>query len=110
MNDPNDSSTLHPCYLGVMFPEFVGPIHSNGFNGTKMMAQGSDAKEKLMGLRTYSYTRYCPKENLYWMKLPKTPDDFAVVPVCAEADLPQELWVSNRTFEERLEAMNKGEY
>jgi len=44
------------------------------------------------------------------MKLPKSPDGFAVVPVLAEEDLPPELWVSNRTFEKRLEAMNKGEY
>ncbi len=110
MKDPNATSSLHPCYFGVVFPEFVRPIHSNGFSGTKMMAQGSGTKEKLMGLPTYSYTRYCPRENLFWMKLPKSPDGFAVVPVLAEEDLPPELWVSNRTFEKRLEAMNKGEY
>lgn len=110
MNDSNDTSSLHPCYLGVVFPEFVRPVHSNGFNGTKMMAQGTGINKKLMGLPTYSYTRYCPRENLYWMKLSKSSDDFAVVPVRAEADLPKDLWVSNSLFERRLEAMNKGEY
>ena len=103
-------SDVHHCYLGVIFPDFVRPINSSGFNGTKMMAQGSGTKERLLELPTYSYTRYCPRENLYWMKLAKSPDDFAVVPVRAEADLPQELWVSNMLFEKRLEAMNKGEY
>lgn len=110
MNDGNVRSLLHPCYRGVVFPDFVRPIHRNGFGGTKMMAQGSGTKKKLMGLPTYSYTRYCPKENLYWMKLPSALEGFAVVPVFAKGDLPEEFWVSNEVFDKRLEAMNKGEY
>lgn len=102
-------SDLHHCYLGVVFPDFAGPVNSAGFNGTKMMAQGSGTKQRLLDFPTYSHTRYSPRENLYWMKLPKSPEDFAVVPIVATGDLPPELWVSNETYERRLEAMNKGE-
>lgn len=102
-------SDLHHCYLDVVFPDFARPIYSAGFNGTKMMAQGSGTKEKLLELPTYSYTRFSPMENLYWMKLPKSPEGFAVVPVSVTGELPPEFWVSNKTFEHKLEAMNKGE-
>ena len=102
-------SDLHHCYLGVIFPDFARPINSAGFNGTKKMAQGSGTKDRLLELPTYSYTRFSPRENLYWMKLPKSPEGFAVVPISATGELPPELWVSNQTFEHKLEAMNKGE-
>ena len=102
-------SNLHHCYLGVVFPDFARPVNSAVFNGTKMMTQGSGTKQRLLALPAYSHTRYSPSENLYWMKLPKSPEGFAVVPIVATGDLPPELWIGNETYERRLEALNKSE-
>lgn len=81
-------SISHPCYNGVIFPDFARPLYRSQF-GSKIMAQARAANMKLGGLPLYSTTTFKHSfDEWVWIKLDTYEGNFKIVPVKLTGQLP----------------------
>ena len=80
----------------MIFSDHVRPLKDYQF-GTKIMAQGQSARNRLKDTPQYSYTIFGKGDDGWvWMKLPRFNGGTKVVPVKVIGSLPKNLEVKYR--------------